>query len=408
MNPKSQPERREVYLALAGPILWAVGMLFSRALVSIGMGLFFLSACYVFYHSTDRLKHYARSFLFAGPMLLFLLPLAQFFFSSDTAYALTLIRLKLPFLFIPFSFYVFRHIIGQYAIPLLMFYAVLVLLTAIGSAAIFFTQHEQQLNMILQGQHVTVPFNPVRYSLMLALSACLFLLFSLRKTGYLRLLLLIMFLLAVVLLHVLATRSGIVVLYLLLFGFGLFQFRHAANKSILLLLLSALLILPVAAWYTIPSFQARIRYMQYEMELIRNDKVTFGSDVMRRISIIGGWKLFGDRPVTGWGGDLKVAMNQWYAETYPLLEAEARQLPHNQFVWMLACYGLPGGILFTALFFYPLIRLKGWRYPLLAMVTALFFISFLVEPTLEEQIGAAYYLWLWGIVIANTMNEKHA
>lgn len=407
MNPKLQTERREIYGALAGLILWAVGMLFSRALLSIGMGVFFLTACYSFYRSADHWKTYIRSFLFAGPIILFLLPFVHFFFSADTAYTLTLMRLKLPFLFIPFSFYVFRQVLGRYAMPLLLIFSVLVLLTAIVSAAIFFSRQEQQLNMILQGQHIMVPFNPVRYSLMLALSACCFLLFAIQKKGYLRGVLLLLFLLAVVLLHVLATRSGIVVLYLLLFGFGLYQLRRTAHQSIYMLLLSMLLLMPVAAWYMVPSFQARIRYMRYEMELIRQDKVTFGSDVMRRVSIIGGWKLFRDRPVTGWGGDMKAAMNQWYAETYPQLETEARQLPHNQFVWMLATYGVAGGILFTGLFFYPFLRLKGWRYPLPAMVTGMFFISFLVEPTLEEQIGAAYYLWLWGIVIGYTLNEQH-
>ena len=398
-NVFEESKKQQAFWPLLALVVWALGMLFSRAMVSTGMFLFFLSALRLAYFRSGEVRNYFSSLLFFGPVLFFILPLIHLPFTEDISYGLTHLRLKLPFLLLPFSFYMHRHLIQRFIPALLLSFSGIVFLTALFSVFLFFIHQETHLNDILHGKHIPVPFNPVRFSLMLAMSGFSFLYYSGVYKDRTRMLLLSLFICTVILQHVLATRSGIIVLYALVFSYGLFLWRKSVHTSRLALFFLVPVLLPVLAWFTVPSFQARIRYMRYEMELIQNNQVTFGSDVMRRLSIMGGWHVFTTHPLLGAGGDMKQQMQDWYVDTYQLTDEAVQQLPHNQFVWMLACYGLIGGIFFTLLFFFPFFRLKGWQHPLLAAFTLMFFVSFLVEPTWEEQIGSAYYNWLWGLVI---------
>jgi O-antigen ligase len=72
---------------------------------------------------------------------------------------------------------------------------------------------------------------------------------------------------------------------------------------------------------------------------------------------------------------------------YPQIEVAHYLLPHNQFLYNLAAYGLLGLWVFLIAFYYPLwigVRTKNMVLILIYTIVSL---SFLAEYTLETQIG---------------------
>lgn len=69
-----------------------------------------------------------------------------------------------------------------------------------------------------------------------------------------------------------------------------------------------------------------------------------------------GWKMFKEKPITGWGADYNKAFKQYHQEysdkvqDRPWLKKKVLRQPHNQFIELLDAFGIIGGIVFVWLF----------------------------------------------------------
>lgn len=81
------------------------------------------------------------------------------------------------------------------------------------------------------------------------------------------------------------------------------------------------------------------------------------------------------------------AMAAEYSYRFPEIERDHYLLPHNQFIFNVAAYGIVGLCIFLLGFYYPLLAGLRTRNILLLLMYLIVSLSFLVEYTLESQIG---------------------
>lgn len=160
--------------------------------------------------------------------------------------------------------------------------------------------------------------------------------------------------------------------------------------------LSALAGLLWVATETVPSLKMRIAYMKYDWDRFKaHDDGHLYSDAVRWVSLRSGWQLWQENPVLGTGaGDLLEETKRATAELYPSYAQETR-LPHNQFLFIMASTGLLGLVLSLAAFIWPLY--VGRNNSLFIAFQTMALASFLIECTIENAIGVAWFLFysLW-------------
>ena len=91
--------------------------------------------------------------------------------------------------------------------------------------------------------------------------------------------------------------------------------------------------------------------------------------------------------------DLEGEMAKRYATLYPEMGAKFYIQPHNQYLYNLAAYGALGLLIFCVGLFYPAWWARRKRAPLLLAQYVSIALYFLVEYTLETQIGLAFVVF---------------
>ncbi|OGX90152.1 O-antigen ligase family protein [Hymenobacter coccineus] len=100
------------------------------------------------------------------------------------------------------------------------------------------------------------------------------------------------------------------------------------------------------------------------------------------------WALIKQRPLLGLSKvGLEPAMARQYRAMYPGIESAHYLLPHNQFLYNLAAYGALGLLVFVVGFYYALWEGIRQRNLMLLLMYSIVSLSFMVEYTLETQIG---------------------
>ncbi|MFN3940598.1 MAG: O-antigen ligase family protein, partial [Chitinophagales bacterium] len=385
------------HFSIAAVLAIIIGLVCSKALISIGMftlvGIGLLN-----YNIAQNFKNWLRDI----PSLLFLIFFLAYavsgFWSADTAAWAERCRIKLPFIAVPFGFASVRPFRKNLVYILLFFYiAVITLATAIMLGN--YLLHYQTYNaLLMQGQPIPAPMNEhIRFSLEMAFAiiCCCYLFMEKgiwqKRSQKAVLICIVLFLFICI--HVFAVRSGIFTLYAALFGMILyfaFQKKHLLKSTVAVVMLA---VVAITAANTIPSLKNRIGYFKYELDLIfKNEWKPGHSDAQRLASIRFGLEVAKENWLMGVGaGDIKTAMTEKYRQ-YFNEEEIAVMTPHNQFVYVGACLGVFGLLLFTIAFFYPLF--------IPAMHSNLLFVGFLItislslltEHTFEIQIGTAFYM----------------
>ncbi len=251
--------------------------------------------------------------------------------------------------------------------------------------------HFEEINdMIKRGKSVPVPRNHIRFSLLVAIATLLSVgAYRMQAFGKRRLWLFLGGFLFVGQ-HLLAVRSGLAGAY---GGVGVLILALAWERGTwwpAIAGLVGLTLLPILAYVAVPSFRAKMQYARYEL-FHRNPAEDKGdySDEGRLTSLRLGLQVWQDHPVFGVGpGNLRQEMDLRYAAVLP--EADPRR-PHNQFVSALAASGTVGGIVtlgcFLVLGFWGVRR----RQPVYLAVWTVFFLSCLVENTLETSAGVSMF-----------------
>ncbi|MEQ1746070.1 MAG: O-antigen ligase family protein [Saprospiraceae bacterium] len=338
-------------------------------------------------------------------LLLLLVPVASGLWSEDHAYWLERVRVRLPFLVLP---WVFANLprLGERRHRLLLYILVWAMaVMCVGVAINFFLHETEIMHAMYQGRPMPVPRNHIRFSLMVATSvlAGAWLWqnrFFWRYAGErMALAVVVVFLFGFA--HFLAVRSGLIALYAALFFLAVRWAWRSRRWGVALAAGLAAVCLFWGAVRTVPSLRQKWAYTVYDWQQYRQGAGATYSDSERWISMKSGWLIWQEHPWIGVGtGDLPKETEKTLTQYFPRYQG-APKLPHNQFLYLLAGTGLSGLCFSLFAFLYPVFAHRDKRalfYAFQVMVLA----SFLVEYTIETAMGVAWYLfftlWLGGSV----------
>jgi O-antigen ligase len=304
--------------------------------------------------------------------------------------------LQLPFLLLPLAFWILPALPARKLQNLWLLFIGCVLLAALISTGYYILHFEQVNESYLHSKIMPTEPDHIRFSLMvtLAVGAGAVLLYKGDNPPILRKVLLGVTALLALFQHMLAVRSGLVTLYavggvsLLWLVFSAQQFRRASLAGILLLL-------PLVSYQCFPTFRNKFANTQEDLGKIDNTGAANNYSLVARVySYKAAWEIIKQHPLVGVGkADMPQEMAQQFRRNYPSIAESSYLLPHNQFIYDLVAYGFLGTLLFTVCFYLP----GFWAWPrfapLLAMQYTIVTLSFLVEYTLETQIGLTYSLF---------------
>lgn len=395
---------REV--AYAGILLCMVGMVTSPALLSIGTVTLILPALVAVPLGEQWRRFWGHKPAFFLS-LIFLVQIASGLWTREAEFSVWLeqVRIKAPLFFGMYSL----AVLGPYARDRVRIALILLLLavTFVGTG----TMVDYFLNRAAINQRIQVSkevqvwlgMNHIYFSIVSGFSVLAGVWLAQFKTplrwrgerGVIIGLTLVVF----VTMHVLTTRTGLVGLYL---TGGLLGFVYVLRQKKYLLGALAFVVLvsvPFVGYEAIPSFRYRIDNTWMDVSRYFRGKDPNYLSIGTRLE---SWKtavnLFKRHPLIGVGmADIKADMTDQYVADETLLCPENFVLPHNQFLRLMAGFGLLGLLPFTyAWFMTPLQRRipKGWLFWAFWLTYSL---AMLGESTVERQVGIMFLitlLWL--------------
>ena len=204
---------------------------------------------------------------------------------------------------------------------------------------------------------------------------------------------------AFVTLHVLAYRTGLLVLYagLLAYAVWLLSRRHALLGLGLLL---AVGLTPWLAYRALPSVQQRVGATVWDVQ-----QFTLGHDIndyslARRLAALEtAWQVGRQHWLLGVApADTHAAMQAQYVRHDYALRPANRVEVHNQYLEVLMGGGIVGLGLWLAILFGPLCRRAGWRNPALLFFMVVQATVMLVADMLSLQIGLNLFIFGYGFL----------
>lgn len=349
----------------------------------------------------------------AGLLLMFhFIPVAvSGLWSSNVNEWMHWLQIKLPYLFFPLGFLFLPSLARKTILYIAALFIIIMSLSAILVLSNYLIHFKSINESFLRGNGIPMPFSHIRYTLMLVFSffLCLYLLKNTDETNHKKQLKVWLASAAIFLffvIHVFSVRSSLIALYAgLTFSIGRYiwlQKKWMTGIAMLLLLVT----IPVTAYYTVPSFHNKVRFMMYDWQQFKAGNINTLNDAMRVVSIDVGWNVFKQQPILGTGsGDLRQACLEQYKRQYPQTNDASRMMPHNQWVWVLASTGLFGFLFFTMALLGPFVYGNMHLSYLAVVLYIILLTSMLVEHTLEEQIGSGFYI-LWTLLLLKTENDS--
>lgn len=211
-------------------------------------------------------------------------------------------------------------------------------------------------------------------------------------------------------LHILAARTGLTGFYFALAVLGiLYIFKNKTNRKVLILGFSLASLLPIAAFYSVPSFHNRVINSIEDLKAIyTQDDANYQSLGMRIEASKTAINLIKKYPVFGIGNsNLRKAMEIQYEEDNTNLFLENRILPHNQFIMETTIHGIAGLLLLILFFAYPLYRGLSKLPVLFVSLWAMILFATMFECLFDRQHGVVIVgllLFLFSVKI--TPSEK--
>ena len=186
-------------------------------------------------------------------------------------------------------------------------------------------------------------------------------------------------------LHVIAVRTGLVMLYL---GGGLlllrlviwhFSWRQTVIAGGLFLASFGGLAL------TSPTLVRKLQFTAWDLDQFGEAGATEYSDVVRITSMRIGWTIVKDSP---WLGASRVGLRQRMEREYVAAGFEPQpQMPHNQWLFSWASVGVLGFLGVTAVLVAPAFRQNWYRQPLVAEMVGMVAVICVVEVPFESDVG---------------------
>ena len=380
-------------------VLAMLSLLFSKFLLTIAMIVLIANAVL-----NPNLKTYWQNFkkdrLAVAFTALFFLIALSYFNSTNIGYWGERLRVKLPFLILPFA------LCNLFPLPKKLFHYILfslwltVFATCVYSTFHFFTHYEVSLNAYNYAKVIWTPKDHIRFSL--AVATCIWIGIYLYREDFFvfkkaeKYVWFVGSLMLVFYLHILSVRSGLVGFYL---SAAYFIFYFAAIKKKwkhALVAALATISICVLAFAISPTIKMKLGYMRYDLnEFFTGKNVSGRSDAGRLMSQKMSWDVLQKNILVGVGmGDVEDEVKKEYAIQHPEIEENQRFEPHNEFLFIAVGIGIIGLILFFTPIFAFFFVSDNYRKWLLACIYIILLSSFFTEATLEMQIGTALFLFV--------------
>lgn len=393
------------WIALLCCLLMVAGLCYSRALLSAGVVLLWFSALHpaVIGDNWRAWKKDPFALLSFGFFCSYLI---SGLWSRDYNFWLASTINKLPFILLPFAFTI-APLGKQRFLYLFTIGLILMQLTIIGNSVVQFLLDPEYY---IKGYQFSSPLPTTRYndhirfslSLVFSLLLLVYIIWEPQEKPISRTFKIAgigIMALFVVYIHMLAAKTGLVCLYLAALGLALLKLYGKSRLKALLLALGILAV-PVAAYFWVPTFKAKIDYVFYEIDKSKQDKrfdYTL-SDAGRMITYELGGNAIARHPLTGVGaGDVMDEMRAGYRERYPEVSSDQQYGPINQYMFTALCVGIPLSLFLVAMSLAPFFY-KGRARVYLSLTALVLIVSMMVESMLEVQFGVFSYLFfllLW-------------
>ncbi|MBK5272942.1 MAG: O-antigen ligase family protein, partial [Bacteroidia bacterium] len=325
--------------------------------------------------------------------------------SEDKEEWLNIVRIKLPLLFLPFAFAGPINFSKKEWEGLAYIFIALVTAGTIWSMFQYAGDIAAVHKGYLQSKTIITPLNDdhIRFSWLVCVSLLLtgWLLISNRKQNkFIAGLLAATSIWFILFLHILAARTGLISFYLVILIIIFRLIYKKTNPIYTIPLLAIIILLPVIAYFVLPTFQNRVKYFLYNLTYFKDAHYLQGSnDAVRVISLRAGWNVMNEKPAYGVGfGNVLKETKKWYRENYPQMIEADKIYPSSEWLMYGAACGWPGVLLFSLVMLISFFiktenKLLWW----LLNATAAF--SFLFDIGLEVQFGVFSYafviLWWW-------------
>ncbi len=404
---------RHFYYAGLHGLVWSI--LFSKAGISILIGLLVLLSI-VRIQSISPVKTYLNKAFFSTSTYrqskwyyalfvgFFLLTCFSYFNSENTSEWWHFIKLKMPYLLLPIVFMnhqsLDRHVYHQLYLSLII---------AVAAAAVWVMIHyvldwAAITDSIGYGKSIATPLSHVKFSVLMTL-ACMASVVLSQLARFNKGLMLAIAAFLCISLHVLAVRSGLVVLYLVGATLLMYYYWKMGRKLMIGFIVLAFLAVPVISYYTIPSVHQKVHYVKYDLRMMQQGNTANYSDGERVRSLQIGWDIIQKNLVFGAGiGDIRDIVNEYYTDWFP--DSSKKILPHNQYLLAWASYGLIGLLLFLLCLIGVLYGRRIINEPLLYCLVLTIVIYGLVEKPLDEYVFVAVHA-LFGCAAISTFSVTH-
>jgi len=369
------------------------GMFLSRAMMSIGMITLVIHTL----AQWNKLKHLRVNIngnIASWCVLYFIVMALSLITATDTAFAQERFQIILPFVVLPLAFGTMgRWNQGQWTFFVAFFLSFL----AVGmgwSMMVYFSHKEAYDAGYGLSQVIPTPFrnDHIRFSMAVIMGLCFGVEWLFLKQKVYRYAGMGFCVLAVIYLHILSSKTGLGLLYLLTL---VYLFRHAIRtrkywQSIILLF--ALGLMSWMMYQTSATFRNKLSYFRYSLGQIQNNELQPRvSDEGRIISYRYAWDAFRRKPLLGYGyGNVRSVMARYYEKDFPG-QQQLILLPHNQFLVTLLAAGIPAVLLLCILLF------SAWKGLRNSFTGLAFFLMcvvvMMIEPLLETQYGTTMFLF---------------
>ncbi len=365
-----------------------LGLFCSRALLSVGIFVFFLAAPFRL-GWRDWLRRAVSDPLVWILGSWWLLPVVSGLWSADQQAWMDIVRIKLPLLLLPMGWVGLSFTRRSFVLIGWTLF-VLCSLGVLYSLADAFWGSTDTIQSYLSGKTLRTPLDNdrVRFSWLLVGILCWLQLQWHSETARMRSLIIGLSVFLVLFLHVLAVRIGLLCLYMLVFFWLVRMLSNPDWRKWAVVYLLILFLSPVMMYFFLPTFRARVDYIRYDWSYTMQGKyLPGGNDAIRVQSLQVAGAVLCDHPVVGVGfGDIRSAMEASYQQVTPGLSATDRIYPANEWAVYGVGMGWVGLISFTAtvfsLFFVSSTNVFLWRGWVLATV-----LSMVTDIGLEVQYG---------------------
>ncbi len=389
--------RLQEWIVSVSCVAMIAGMLFSRAILSMSMIVLLLNTLH-----PDKIKDSWKTFKesrFAVCCILFFLTyVISGLWSADTINWVAFIKIKLPFVFLPFC--LINVPFGDTRFR--KFTTEGILLVLLGGMLYSFFPLLSDPHYLSSNVHLPSPMEGdyIRFTIVLVFGIQFVLWFFLMKERYASrkrelVLLSLWAILAIIYIHVQAAKAGLLCFYMLLVVFTLSLLK---GKKIWIGItgLLGMIAIGVSGIFIVPSLKKQFTNAIYEQKVWeKQDTASFkatSSFVPRLLSYKIAGEIIAQKPLTGLGaGDIKNGMDAVYERDYPAIPIGARLLPHNQFMCTALAVGVPLSFILIAMLVAPMFDRRRNIFTVSTFLVML--LGMMIEPMLETQYAIFVYLF---------------